>query len=100
MTVGEMLARVTSAELTEWMAFDAIEPFGEFRADLRAGIIASVTANYSMNAPSRPRRPSDYMPFETPHDGLTRTSDGSILLEDPKEQAKLIEKMVFGVKEK
>lgn len=31
--------------LMEWMAYYTIEPFGEARADLRAGVIASLLAN-------------------------------------------------------
>jgi hypothetical protein len=95
MTVAELLARISSAELTEWMAFDAIEPFGEARADLRAGIVAAVTANHSFAPPRQPRKPSDYMLFaeKQPDDGI----DG-ILLDDPEEQAKLIKRTIFGVK--
>ncbi len=36
---------MSSAELTEWMAFDAIEPFGDMRADYRNGILAALVAN-------------------------------------------------------
>jgi hypothetical protein len=97
MTVGDMLQRMSSAELTEWMAFYVVEPFGEEHADFRAGVIASVTANHSMSPPDKPRRPSDFFGSRT--DGLTRAPDGSILLADPVEQAKLIKRMVFGVKD-
>jgi hypothetical protein len=40
MPVRELLARVGSDELTEWMAFYQLEPFGEMRADLRSGVVA------------------------------------------------------------
>jgi len=89
MTVSELLARISSAELTEWMAFDAIDPFGEQRADLRTGILAAVTANHSFAPPTEPRRPSDYMLFsEKPGD------DDGILLADPVEQARLIKQLI------
>jgi hypothetical protein len=94
MTVGELLARISSAELTEWMAYDAIEPFGEERADLRAGIVAAVTANHSFAPPAKPRQPADYMLFREKQ----AESDG-ILLDDPEEQAKLIKRTIFGVKD-
>ena len=47
------------------MAFAGIEPFGEERADVRAGIIASVIANVNRDAKKRsqPFAPSDFMPF-------------------------------------
>jgi hypothetical protein len=94
MTVGDLLARISSAEFTEWMAFDAIDPFGEQRADLRTGIIAAVTANHSFAPPREQRRPSDYMLFED-----KRQRDDGILLDDPEEQARLIKRSVFGVKD-
>jgi len=96
MTVSELLARISSAELTEWMAFDAVDPFGEQRADLRTGIVAAVTANHSFAPPESPRRPSDYMFFS---DQQKREPDRGILLDDPEEQARLIKRMVFGVKD-
>ena len=76
------------------MAYDSIEPFGEQRADLRAGIIASVVANHSMAPPREARRPSDYMLFAGKHE----ESDG-VILADPKAQSKLLKQTLFGVKE-
>jgi len=69
MTVGELLARVSSRELSEWMAYAEIEPFGEVRADLRAGIIASTVANTARDPKKRrrPFQPREFMPrFERP----------------------------------
>lgn len=39
-----MLARLSSRELTEWAAYDKVEPFGEQRADIRTAIIAYLLA--------------------------------------------------------
>lgn len=64
MTVQELLARITSRELSEWWAFFQLEPFGEERADVRAAIVASTMANTARD-PKRRRRPfqpSDFMP--------------------------------------
>jgi len=50
--------------LWEWMAYENIEPFGDNRGDLRAGIIASTIANANRN-PKRRRRAfsaEDFMP--------------------------------------
>lgn len=41
----ELLARISSRELTEWMAYDRLEPFGEWRADVRSALVAMVMAN-------------------------------------------------------
>jgi hypothetical protein len=43
-TVGQLLSEITSRELTEWMAYATLEPFGEQRADLRTGLLATVSA--------------------------------------------------------
>lgn len=47
MTVREMLARMGSDELTDWIAFYDLEPWGEERrlADYRAGVIAATIMN-------------------------------------------------------
>lgn len=45
MLVGPMLEAIDSRELSEWIAYAELEPFGEERADLRAGIIASTNVN-------------------------------------------------------
>ena len=45
MTVRDAQRRIDSREFSEWMAFSQIDPFGEWRADARAGIIASTVAN-------------------------------------------------------
>lgn len=64
MTVAELLARVSSRELSEWLAYSQVEPWGEERADLRAGIVASTVANTARNAKKRrkPFRPEEFMP--------------------------------------
>lgn len=54
---------MSSAQLAEWMAYAKLEPFGEERADLRAGIIASVIANVNRDPKKqRPFKPEDFMP--------------------------------------
>lgn len=65
MTVEEMLARMSSHELTEWMAYAHLEPFGDERGDLRAGIVASTIANVNRDPKRTPEpfRPEDFMPF-------------------------------------
>lgn len=52
----------TSRELTEWAAFLQLEPHGEDRADLRAGIVASTIANANRKKGTRAFKPSDFMP--------------------------------------
>ena len=56
--------RMSSREFGEWMAFYSIEPFGEERSDLRAGVIASTIANANRDPKTRskPFTPSEFMP--------------------------------------
>jgi hypothetical protein len=61
--VRELLARIGSDELTEWMAFYQLEPFGDFRADLRSAIVASTLANAHRSKEGKPFTPEDFMPF-------------------------------------
>jgi len=63
MPVRELLARVGSDELTEWMAFYQLEPFGEMRADLRSGVVAATFANAHRTKDARAFTPEDFMPY-------------------------------------
>lgn len=104
MTVAEMLARMSSVEFSEWIAFNAIEPLGDERADLRAGIITAVLANYisqlgarivmalcGSKLPITFRKPSEFMPF------VERPPEPTPLEQDPVAAARAI-KAMFGVK--
>ena len=61
MTVAELLARVSARELSEWQAYYTLEPWGEERDDLRAGIIASVVANVHRSKGGKTWKPSDFV---------------------------------------
>lgn len=43
-TVDWLENNISSRELSEWTAFSQIEPFGEWRADVRSAIIARTVA--------------------------------------------------------
>ena len=62
MTVGEMLAGMSSSEFTEWAAHYATSPWGEERADWRAGIITATLANINRPKGKSAYKPSDFMP--------------------------------------
>jgi len=63
----ELLARTDSAELSEWMAYYQINPFGEWRADLRNGITAAVMANAHRGRGARAFKAKDFIPqFDRP----------------------------------
>lgn len=62
MTVRQLLQNLDSHELTEWAAYDLIEPFGPWRADLRAGIVASTVANALRGKGGKSFKPEDFVP--------------------------------------
>lgn len=64
--VDALLAELSGAQLAEWRAADRLDPWGEERADLRAGIIAAEIANAAGR--NEPAVPADFMPYlERPH---------------------------------
>lgn len=58
----ELLGAISSRELTEWMAFDQVEPIGGRRGDLQAGVVAATVANVNRAKGSREYRVTDFVP--------------------------------------
>lgn len=58
----ELYARLTSTEITTWLAYYMLDPMGGEREDLRSGIVAATIANVNRGKDSRPFEPSDFMP--------------------------------------
>jgi len=56
---------MSSREYAEWMAYYRLEPFGEERGDLRAGVVAATVANVNRDPKVRgePYSPRDFMPL-------------------------------------
>lgn len=52
---------MSSREFGEWMAYSAIEPFGEPRADLRAALVAKVIADVNRGKNTPPYKLEDFM---------------------------------------
>lgn len=71
-TVGELESTLSSNDLSEWMAYFRVEPFGEDRKDLRMGILASVIANSNRGKSQRPFKPSDFMPYAQDDDEASK----------------------------
>lgn len=59
-TVEELLDRCSSRELSEWMAYDSIEPFGQLRDDARIALLASTVVNM---VSKKKVKVQDFMPF-------------------------------------
>jgi hypothetical protein len=55
---------MSGLQLTEWIAYAQLEPFGEERADLRMAILASLIANVNRDPKKKPTpyEVSDFMP--------------------------------------
>ena len=64
-TVKELKQRMDVREFMEWIAYYKISPFGEERADLRAGIIAAAISNPFRSKNQRASKPADFMPDYT-----------------------------------
>ena len=62
MTVAELLSRISSAELTEWMAFYTLEPFGFERDMLGHAITASTIYNVNRGSKDKALDVEDFMP--------------------------------------
>ena len=61
MTVAEIEMRMGAGELVEWMAYYALEPFGQERDNIHSAMVASVTANANRDPKRRPFKPDDFM---------------------------------------
>ena len=60
-----MLAEMPSSEMTDWKTYYRIEPWGEWRADLRAGTItAPLIRLWSKSKPKPSEWIMDFMPKE------------------------------------
>lgn len=66
-TVRDLQNRIDSRELTEWIAFYNIEPFGEDRADMRQALTSCILANANRDPKkSRAFKPQDFMLVKPP----------------------------------
>lgn len=61
-TVRELLARIESRELSEWMEFYRVEPFGQEADWLGSAIVASTVANVNRGKGKKAFEVDDFMP--------------------------------------
>ena len=59
---SEMLERMPASEFNEWMILEKIEPFGDRRADVLAGMICSIIANVNRGPKARPMPVDKFIP--------------------------------------
>jgi hypothetical protein len=65
---GEMLRRMSSKELSEWMAFYQIEPFGGDADYIGSAIVAQTVANRHRNKDEKPHITSEFIPKFEPQE--------------------------------
>ena len=63
MSVRQMLNTIDSRELSEWVAYDTLEPVGSIRTDLVGGVIASTVGNCHRGKNQQAFSPTDFMPL-------------------------------------
>ncbi len=80
-TVAELEQSLGSGELTEWLVFYGIEPFGAVRDNLHAAIISSTIANYSGKLRTPIKNLTEFM-IETPQVKRDRETRKTIAMMD------------------
>jgi hypothetical protein len=53
---------MSSSDISEAMAYERLEPWGDYRADVRSAIIASTIANAHRSSKSKAYSVDDFMP--------------------------------------
>ncbi len=94
MTVGELSARMSAAELAQWAEFAEVEPFGSHYDDLRAGSITSAVYNVNRDAKKRadPFDPLDFCPWNA----LMQPDDTPAPPLDPEALSAKLDAVLFG----
>lgn len=94
MTVGELGARMSAAELAQWVEFHEIEPFGSHYDDLRAGTVASAIYNVNRDTKKRsdPFDPLEFMPWNS----LQQPDDTPPAPADPEALSAKLDAVLFG----
>ena len=62
MTVSELLNRISSREITEWMAFGQLEPFGAEAGYVGHAITSKTIADVNRTKGQKAYKVSDFMP--------------------------------------
>jgi hypothetical protein len=62
MTRAELLTRISSRELTEWVAFEQVEPFGKDTQYYGPAINTAMLANINRKKGTKPLKPDEFVP--------------------------------------
>lgn len=100
-TLEELRVCLPSSEFKEWCAYYTIEPWGDFRADMRSGVVASSIWNvYASSRGVKPTAtPQQFMPFfdlqEAGQDAETGTPPAQELTDE--QLADWADAAIFGI---
>lgn len=61
MSVKRAMREIDREEFRWWIAYHRLEPFGQVRDDLRAGVVASVVANTHRSRGTKTFQPGDFV---------------------------------------
>lgn len=75
-----MLRKITSSELTEWVAMYNLEPWGDARDDFRMGQICSTIANVKRTKSMKALKPDDFFPVFKTQQTRQQTIDEQIAI--------------------
>ena len=62
MTRAELLGRISSAELTEWMVYYQLEPFGQETQYIGSAITSAILANVNRKKGDKAHSADEFMP--------------------------------------
>lgn len=60
-TKAQLLSQISSYELSEWMVYEQVEPFGDRRGDFQAALICMTLANRLRNKDEQPFKMQDFL---------------------------------------
>lgn len=70
-----MMERMPASEFFEWMILESIEPFGDRRGDIQAGLVAMTYANANRTPNTNPYPLSDFLPEWEPSQEPIQTQE-------------------------
>ncbi len=91
-----MMREMGSGEFAEWIAYNELDPIGEYRADLRMGIIAATIANTGFGRPDPPSKVTDFIPDFLGSDADEAEAEAAERAENMRKRFEMIRLMTGG----
>jgi hypothetical protein len=87
MTVARLQREMSEREFQEWLVYEQLEPWDEWRADLRSATICATMANVWRGKDSEPFTPADFMPDFEAQAVTAEEAEDAVDDEDAEDQA-------------